>query len=362
MKEINWKNILIKTLWLVLGVGTIILLGAALRKKESKPCREVKVEFIGTEKEQFIDELEVLDLLNEDSPVIGKGIAQVDLKLLENKLKKNAWVKNAEIYFDNNERLHVEVEEREPLIRVFTIQGNSFYLDSDAVRLPLSNKLSVRVPVITGFPSDNKVLSSPDSMMLLNVVKFGKYIKEDSFWMAQVSQIVITPQANFEMIPTMGSQVVELGNADNLDSKFNRLYSFYKQTWSLGGIDKYEKLYVQFDNQVVAVKHKLKNGSVDSLQSNQLISNSILTRPLMVEKNRTPIAPEKKLKNRMVAAKDSIYRVKEPLNKVHKNVIMGKQNKVANKSLSVKHKARKQVKQSIPAANMNTPKALMSKE
>jgi len=362
MKNINWKNILVKTLWLLFGIGTIILFGAALKKKENKPCIDVKVKFIGTEKEQFIDEEDVMDLLNNEGTVIGKGIAQIDLKLLENEMKKSLWVKNAEIFFDNNEILHVEVEERQPIVRVFTLQGNSFYLDSDAIRLPLSNKLSVRVPVITGFPSDNKVLSSPDSLMLLSVVKFGKYIKADSFWMAQVSQIAITPQATFEMIPTMGNQVVEFGNADDLDNKFNRLYSFYKQTWLQGGFDKYEKLYVQFDNQVVAVKHKTENRSGDTLKSKQLMIDNIVKQPIILGKNRLAVAHLKKPINMAISKKDSVYKTKEPLNAVYKNVIMGKQNKVTNKTLSLKHKASKQIKQSMPAANMNTPKALMGKE
>jgi cell division protein FtsQ len=362
MKKINWKNILVQCLWLILGVGTIILLEAALRKKDNKTCVDVKVEFIGTENEQFSDEEDVMDLLNSDGAVIGKGIAQIDLKSLENALKKNLWVKNAEIFFDNNEMLHVKVEERQPLVRVFTIQGNSFYLDSNAIRLPLSTKLSIRVPVITGFPSDNKVLSLPDSSMLLNVVKFGKYIKADSFWMAQVSQIVITPQATFEMIPTMGNQIVEFGDADNLDSKFNRLYSFYKQTWLQRGIDKYKKLYVQFDNQVVAVKQNIENISGDTLKSKQLVFDNSVNRSLILQKNRLAIVRPKPPINIVTSNKDSVYKLKEPLNAIHKNVIMGKQNKVTNKSLSHKHKVIKQVKQSLPAANMNLPKALMSKE
>jgi len=358
----NWKNILVKTLWLLFGVGTIILLGAALRKKENKPCVDVKVEFIGTEKEQFIDEEDVMDLLNFGGPVIGKEIEQIDLKSLENEMRKSLWVKNAEIFIDNNEILHVEIEEREPIVRVFTLQGNSFYLDSNAIRLPLSNRLSVRVPVITGFPSDNKVLSSPDSLLLLNVVKFGKYIMADSFWMAQVSQIDITPQATFEMIPTMGNEVIEFGNADDLDSKFNRLYSFYKQTWPQGGFDKYEKLYVQFNNQVVAVKHKKDNITGDTLNAKQLMIDNVVKQPLIGEKKRLAVVHLKQPVNRAIVKKDSVYKSKGLVNTVHKNVIIGKQNKVAKKSLSLKYKASKQVKQSIPTANMNAPKAIMGKE
>ena len=86
------------------------------------------------------------------------------------------------------------IEEREPIARVFTLQGSSFYIDSSCMRLPLSDKLSARVPMFTSFPSDKKILSRPDSLVLNDVKQIAQYIQQDSFLMAQVAQIDITPQ------------------------------------------------------------------------------------------------------------------------------------------------------------------------
>lgn len=359
MKNISWKKILFQTLWLIIGISTVVLFGAALKKKDNKLCKDVRVEFVGSERDQFIDEKEVLDLLNNTGFIVWQKVTVINLTSLENALKKNLWVKNAEIYFDNNEVLHVKIEERQPLVRVFTLQGNSFYVDSEALRLPLSSKLSVKVPMVTGFPSDNRILSHPDSITLLNVVKFGKYIRADSFWMAQVSQIVITPQATFEMIPSLGNQIIEFGGADNLDNKFNRLYSFYKQAWLQNGIDKYERLCVQFDNQVVAVKHKKSNIGSDSLNQ---IPEIVLNRTVSSEKNVLGNIKSNYTTNDVLAKKDSVYKHKLVLNSVRKNVIMLKQNKVTNKPLSFKHKGTKSGWQRIQSDNLNQPKALMSKE
>ena len=129
-------------LWLLLGVGTIVLLGAAMTKKNNKACADIKVEITGAEEHLFIDEKDVKDLINEHSNLENKKMSEVDLKAIETELEKTPWVKNAELFFDNNQILQVRVEERQPVGRVFTAEGSSFYIDSGGIRLPLSEKLS----------------------------------------------------------------------------------------------------------------------------------------------------------------------------------------------------------------------------
>ncbi|OIR02991.1 hypothetical protein GALL_149910 [mine drainage metagenome] len=344
MKNINWKKRITQTVWLLIGVGTIVLFGAAIQKKNHRKCDDVKIEITGAEKDVFIDEKDVMDLINSNGNIIGKDLSAINLKALEAALKKNMWVNNAEMFFDNNQLLHINIEERQPVARVFSADGSSFYVDSSDVRLPLSDKLSARVPVFTNFPSNKEILSEPDSEMLCNVVKLGKFIVADSFWMAQVSQIAILPNAGFEMIPTIGDQVIELGNADDLENKFGRLYSFYKQAWLQNGMNKYEKIDVQFDDQVVAVKRGVGKTLTDSVKAKQLMAS--------VGKDSVQVAP--KLPINVAPLKPN-----KTENPVNKNVIANKQNKVNNKSLSVSHGA---VRPKKVAANKAKPKAVMTKD
>ena len=343
----------------MIGTGTIVLFGAAMQKKDHRLCSDVKIEISGAEKDVFIDEKDVLDLINSAGNIVGKDLSKIDLKALESALEKNLWVKNAEMFFDNNQLLHVNIEERQPVARVFSAEGSSFYVDSMAIRLPLSDKLSARVPVFTSFPSDKEVLSQSDSMMLRNVVKLGKFIVADSFWMAQVAQIDITPTATFEIIPTIGDQVIELGNADDLENKFGRLYSFYKQAWLKNGINKYEKIELQFDHQVVAVKRGAEKALVDSARARQAMEE--LLKPNIVAAGidsshktlKLPVATQN------IALKDSSSKQVKSRKQVNKNLVDGKQNKVNNKSLSVSHGT---VPPKREPVNNVKPKALMGKE
>jgi len=271
MRKQVWKKKVIQVLWLLAGIGVIVLLGAAMQKKNHQTCKDIKIDITGVEEHMFIDERDVKEILNSDGEIIGKDISGVNLRKMESLLEKNAWVKNAELFFDNEQVLNIQIEERQPVARVFTTQGSSFYIDTALTRLPLSEKISARVPVFTSFPSDKPVLTHSDSLLLKDVLTVGKYILADSFWMAQVSQVDISANG-FEMIPTIGDHVVELGNAQDIESKFNRLYTFYTKAWLQNGMNTYEKLDVQYKNQVVAVKRGTGKQVIDSARAAQLVN------------------------------------------------------------------------------------------
>ena len=368
MGKYNWKKILVWVFWLLAGVGMIVLLGAAMQKKDQKQCADVKIEITGVDKHLFIDEKEVLDILNAAGTVTGKQLSVLNVRAMETVVERNPWVRNAEMFFDNNQVLQVKIEERQPVARVFTLEGSSFYLDSGSLRLPLSDKLSARVPTFTGFPSDKKNLAKPDSALLNNIVKLGQYILADSFWMAQVSQVAITPLSNFELVPVIGDHIVVLGNADDLDKKFKRLYTFYQKAWLQNGINTYEKLDVQYDKQVVAVKKGTAKSMVDSARSLEIMKNLLAeTRRDMTDSSGlNEIAktnPPKQVKDIVRKSKPVLPVVKSPVKQSKKtNSSVVKNNKTNIQTLSKgkkrKPKARKQITKK-PAVKVSQPKAMM---
>lgn len=262
---------IVNVLWLLLGAGTIILFGAAMIQKNNKNCSDIKVEITGVDEHLFIDEKDVKDLINKNADLTNKQVKQIDLKAIETELEKTAWVKNAELFFDNNQVLQVRIEERQPVARIFTVQGSSFYIDSAGIRLPLSDKLSARVPMFTNFPSDKVPLSTPDSLLMKGVVNLGRSINYDSFWRAQIEQVYITPQATFELIPVIGDQTIVFGDASDIESKLTNLYTFYKKAWVQNGINAYKKLDIRFRNQVVATRKGAEAVLSDSTKANAAI-------------------------------------------------------------------------------------------
>jgi cell division protein FtsQ len=350
MKKIPWKKRLIQTAWILAGVGTVVLMGAAMQKKNRKTCTDIKIEISGIEEHMFIDERDILELVNQQRKVIGTPVSMINLRAMESALEKNPWVKNAEMYLDNQQVLQIQIEERQPVARVFTMQGGSFYVDSAGIRLPLSEKLSARVPMFTGFPSDNVKLSKPDSLLLKDVVKLGMYILEDSFWAAQVAQIDIEPGRQFELIPVFGDHLVSIGKADDLDAKFNRLYTFYKQAWLQHGIHYYEKINVQFDKQVVAVRKGMGAIKQDSTTALALIRQ--MTIPV---DDVAAALPEKPVK--MDSSAKPVPAVQKSVKEtVPVKTVINNNNKINTKPLSKKAEQKNEKTTTKPK-----PKAVMKK-
>lgn len=256
------RKMLVAALWLASGSGLAVLLLAAVNARNHQVCKGYDIvihdDAVGT---GFIDKSDVLRVLtaNTGGSLRNRSIGSFNLGRIESQLKNQVWIRDADLYFDNRGILKIDVDEREPIARVFTAMGESFYLDSSGHRLPLSDKASARLPVFTGFPlASGKWKTAADRKLVQQMRDMSLYLLHSPFWMAQVSQIDITPARQFEIVPTIGDHIVELGDANDLDAKFNRLYLFYREVLATSGMNKYQRIKIQFDNQIVAVK-KMNN-------------------------------------------------------------------------------------------------------
>ena len=271
--KINIKNILTILLWCTIGMGGIVLLVAAVRSKNVKTCKGVEIEISGVSNNFFIDQEDVLNIIKNyvGSKPEGRTISAFNLRDIEQNLEQDVWIKNAELFFDNNEILRVNVDEREPVARIFSGDGESFYVDSSLKILPLSQKFSARLPVFTGFTHRSVYLSKADSSLLNDIIKISMMMQGDSFLMAMIEQVDITPQRYFEMMPKIGNQLIVFGDAADAAEKFNKLKLFYKQVITTAGWSRYSVINLQYKNQVVAKIKDAVDKSSDSLRALQIM-------------------------------------------------------------------------------------------
>ena len=272
-KRYSIKNILLATLWIALGGATVFLLASGIRSKGSHQCKGVEIKIHGVSNNFFVDKKDILNSItvSESANPVGKATGSFNLKKLEAELEKNVWIKSAQLFFDNNEILKVMVQEREPIARVFTTTGTTFYIDNDLTILPLSDKFSARLPVFTNFPSDKKILSKADSSLLGDVRTISLALQKDSFSMAMVEQVDITAQRMFEMIPKIGNQLIVFGDATDVDAKLDKLKMFYKEIMVKAGWNNYSVINVQYKNQVVAKRKGAEDIAADSLRTLQIM-------------------------------------------------------------------------------------------
>jgi cell division protein FtsQ len=365
----NWKKIVGRILWSIAGGLLVLLFIISWKAKEEKKCTNIDVELVGENTVAlFMDEKDILAFIHEKGIRPGMPIGALNLNELEKSLRSIKWINHAELYLDNHQSLQIKIEQRSPIARIFTASGASFYIDKEGRRLPLKQLTVLRLPVFTGFPSDQEKMSSPDSLLLNDVLHFTKAIQKDSFFMAQIAQINIESNGDFEMVPSLGDHIVLMGAAENVEDKLNRLYSFYKQVWVNSGINAYQVLDCRFDHQIVALKKGMQpiqfsasilaNDSLDSfssativpatIDSNKKIGPTIKVDTVSKSKAVTALPltkqPNKGIKSNpkstpKIAAKTAVKIKGKPKAKT----TVKKNNKTNNKSLNNKKKSAKAV-------------------
>ena len=77
-------------------------------------------------------------------------------------------------------------------------------------------------------------------------------IREDPFWNAQIAQVDIDQKARAVFYTQVGDETIEFGKPIDLETKFRKLKIFYKEIFPRVGWNKYERINVEYEGQVVA--------------------------------------------------------------------------------------------------------------
>jgi cell division protein FtsQ len=212
------------------------------------------------------------------------------LQRIEDSIRRFIGVSDAQLYFDNQSVLHVRLQERVPIARVFTRNGQSFYLDSNAQSLPLSDQVVIECPVFNGLHVSAQ--GKPDSLQAKRIVALAQYIQLDSFWSAQVGQFDIDEKGMFELVPVAGNHRVQFGSAEDPAAEFHRLWVFYHQVLRTQGLDRYARIDVRYRGQVVASRNRSAS-LPDSVQVRQRV-DALIDAGLKADSTQQNLKPIKR--------------------------------------------------------------------
>ncbi|MBL4624898.1 MAG: hypothetical protein JKY42_07140 [Flavobacteriales bacterium] len=192
----------------------------------------------------------------------GMRINQVDISHLERLLNNNSSINHAEVYSTIDGVLKIELDQRNPILRVFTEDGDGYYVDEKGWMMPLSNKFTARVVVANGAVKTSFALGYKMNVMdeaqedqsLKDLYQLASFIDKDSFWNAQIVQLYVKENGDLELIPRVGNHEILFGKAEQVEEKFDKLMIFYKKGLSKTGWNRYKTINLKYNNQVVCTK------------------------------------------------------------------------------------------------------------
>lgn len=199
----------------------------------------------------FVTQKDIIDIVEKEG-INPKNsfINAIDLGQLESALNENKWISESNAFIGADHSLNITINQKRPVIRIVEKDSSdySYFLDTYANPIPVSNQYSPRLPVATTM---NLTYTKKDLEIKSDLVALSNFIQQDSFWNAAISQINLRDDYQLELIPEIGNQVIILGNVDDLEDKLKRMFSFYKQGLHTVNWDLYDEFDLRFKGQIV---------------------------------------------------------------------------------------------------------------
>jgi cell division protein FtsQ len=246
----------------------LVVSGFISGKEKALRIQLLKISVIDSVKYQFIKSNDILHIfISNNISIKGKSIDEIDLGKIESILKSRQIIDHAEAFITEPGVLKIEISQKTPFVRVFNRDGKGYYLDKKGNIIPLAGDFSPFIIVANGFISEpfniGRTININDvkydsigrsKHTIYDVFHLAEFITNDEFWNSQIEQIYVNNKYEFELIPRVGSHIIELGYVENLEEKFNNLKILYLKGFNKLGWNKYDKISLKYKNQVVCTK------------------------------------------------------------------------------------------------------------
>ncbi|MEM9886328.1 MAG: hypothetical protein AAF849_10575 [Bacteroidota bacterium] len=254
IQQITWIALLV-------AVGMLVLSAVGKRQNSrSMPLLDIEIQPTANADSNLITDEEIDSILRNSFTygITDNPIKTIDVGRAERVLEKNPFVKNADVYIDNTNTINVEVEQREPVVRIIDGEGRNYYLDKAANYMPLSEHHTARVLVLTGFIQPHE----PNFMKLKqhrlkDLFYLSERIRADEFFHHLIEQVHLSQNGDILFVPKIGKQQILFGkylDEDNVEEKLQRLKIFYKEALSRTSWTKYQLIDIRFKDQIVCKK------------------------------------------------------------------------------------------------------------
>ncbi|MCD6201795.1 MAG: hypothetical protein J7K46_08305 [Bacteroidales bacterium] len=248
--------------YLILLIVLVLLTAAVTEKKKQVLCRAIVPSIQDSAIVRFISDQEIKDILREkQGRLLGMPLHQINTAKIETILLKHPYIKKVEAYKDVDGTLHIDILQRNPLVRIYLPGRPGFFIDDQGYILPWTSRYPVhvlvasgRIPVPSRMSSFKTIYDMPEQTHLQDIYRLACYIDSVRFWKAQIEEIFVDNNQEYALTPRVGSHAIILGDMENYKEKFRKLYLFYTHVLNNKGWNRYTTINLNFKDQIVCTK------------------------------------------------------------------------------------------------------------
>ncbi len=190
-------------------------------------------------------------------------IKMINVDSVLNALNANPWIISAEAGINLKEYLDVEIEECEPVVRVYGRNGKSVYIDNDGNIYPSENQYVPRLLVVSGidFPIgkfgnvNDEIYVDTELPQTFNLIK---EVQNDNYAKSCVKQIHYDKKKNYIFSVNNTNIIVIFGDVNNIREKLLKMKHFFDKMQGNPELDNYKEINLNYKDQVVCTKIKNK--------------------------------------------------------------------------------------------------------
>lgn len=230
-------------------------------KVYTRNCRRVEIVIKDSLKNRFVTPGGLFSMVqNDHEQVLGKPISGIDLDAIEKELKQIKELESAEVFYTVDGVLHVEARQRDPVMRIISSYGNSYYIDNEGVIIPHTGVYTPRVIIVSGSISvpdeyiSRGAINIPDDNIISQLFELIRELNASELWSGQFEQVWVTEKGDIELIPRVGNQLVKLGSPEKVHERLQNLEAFYLGMIDEVGWNKYSEINLMFEGQIVCKK------------------------------------------------------------------------------------------------------------
>ena len=240
----NFKRLVKYLLFFVILGGLGFLYGFSSSRNALKKVSKITVEFEEGDNNFLTHEMVNKLLIQNNETVKNQAKSVINLYGLENQVIQNPYVKKASVFLTIEGELKTVIKQRTPVARII-VNNNSYYIDKQGIKIPLSDNYSARVMLVSGVTKDREVKA---------ILPLINSILEDDFLQKEVVGISKSDADEYEFSMRSGKYKIDFGKLIDVEIKFKKLKAFYNKTFEDMTIQNYKTINVKYHNQVVCTK------------------------------------------------------------------------------------------------------------
>ncbi len=255
------------SVWVVIATYLVVSLSFVSEKRSSTRCSNINVHIKDSLTDRFVTETDVTDFIYDlEMNVLGAPVSEINTQELENLLSEKATIKSTQVYFTARGDINIDIDQRNPIVRIINKKGQSYYIDEEGAIIPLRGNYASHVLIASGEIVEFFELAKTDWMecekkqlknknySICEIFKMAQFIHSSPFWNAQIEQIYLNEKGEYELIPRVGAHIIKFGSFENYMEKFRNLKAFYQKGLNNEGWNQYLFINLKYDNQIICTK------------------------------------------------------------------------------------------------------------